>query len=97
MRWSFYGFYWLNPHHSQVSHAQTVAAYRKMRQAQANGGKYKHDPDIRESNAGWHCSWCFPTEEYLDKLRAALCGDGIRWGDYEWGLDALRYLRKHGM
>ncbi|XP_064472772.1 beta-1,4-mannosyl-glycoprotein 4-beta-N-acetylglucosaminyltransferase-like [Ornithodoros turicata] len=36
----------------------------------------------RGQNGGWHCSWCYKTEDVKIKLVSAQKSDGTRWGDF---------------
>lgn len=47
-------------------------------------------------HGGWHCTKCFRPEDFNSRLKDYLCGDGIRWGDYEWPLDTVRALISRG-
>lgn len=85
MRYSLYGFFWLNQHSSQVAYATTVSHAQKRRKT------HKVIP-----NAGWHCGLCVPPKEYNMRLKDYLCGDGLRWGDFDWPLDTIHYLRSTG-
>jgi len=38
--------------------------------------------------AGYHCSWCFSTEDIQTKLLSAQSDDGPRWGDFPEKVDA---------
>ena len=98
MRWTFFGFFWLNPHESQVANIRTIKVYQTTLHEKKSG--VHQGWKIQEKtvdNGGWHCSWCFDTSLFQAKLISALCGDGVRWGDYTWDDPTLRYMRKHGI
>ena len=103
MRWTFFGFFWLNPHESQVANIRTIKVYMITVGNGQDPRVYKRwaiRNNIHEKavdNGGWHCSWCFDTSLFQAKLVSALCGDGVRWGDYTWDDPTLRYMRKHGI
>jgi beta-1,4-mannosyl-glycoprotein beta-1,4-N-acetylglucosaminyltransferase len=73
LRWSYYGFFWLNPRDTVVGAVATGAAL-------AAHGNDTHwirtasGPVVgsRGSWAGWHCSWCFPLETYAVKVETVL-------------------------
>lgn len=44
--------------------------------------------------AGHHCSWCLSADFLRIKLKSALTGDGIRWGDFKEKYD-LNYLQEN--
>ena len=48
-------------------------------------------------DAGWHCSWCLEMGELQQKIKSGPCGDGTRWGAWEWNKETLRWLRRNGM
>lgn len=48
-------------------------------------------------HGGWHCTKCFRPEEFNGRLKDYLCGDGIRWGDYEWSLGTIKSLISRGI
>ena len=70
LRWSYYGFEWVNPGTWTVN---SIISFQHMRDNcafKANairydlcGIQYKTLPMV-----GWHCSWCFPTRQYPSKL-----------------------------
>lgn len=72
LRWTYYGFQWVNPGHTVINAMVTWGDLKGRCRMNAN--------DIRlnlcggESNrvtwgvVGWHCSWCIPTPQFLEKL-----------------------------
>lgn len=94
MRWSFYGFFW----HNRGRHSQTSTARRfgqDQRRRASNGHLAEKACDMPQG--GWHCSWCFHDSDYRTKLTAALCGDGVRFGDFHWPDRTIKILRSRGI
>ena len=72
LRWSYYGFQWVNPNLFKVNLAVTWRRFREH-SCKANAIRFnlmetrKHR--VVEGVVGWHCSWCFPTDHFQHKLR----------------------------
>lgn len=48
--------------------------------------------------SGWHCSYCFPVDEYLSKMHSMLKGDGwLTLSDHYWSMEKLFAFRQHGL
>lgn len=48
--------------------------------------------------SGWHCSYCFPVDEYLSKMHSMLKGDGwLSLSDHYWSMETLWAFRQHGL
>lgn len=48
--------------------------------------------------SGWHCSYCFPVDEYLSKMHSMLKGDGwLSLSDHFWSMETLYAFRQHGL
>lgn len=103
-RWSVYGFYWRNPNPFRAMAATTLQHYQsvyknnslKIRQGTKQSLRFFIGNTTESRSAGHHCSWCFPAEFAQIKLKSALSGDGIRWGDYNESY-RLSYLRENRM
>jgi len=87
-RWSYYGFFWVNPIPTVMLSVMTLEDFNTIVQNSCNFLR-KGSPAFSYLGgtsgflwAGWHCSWCLPVEDWVIKLDSALSGDGIRWGDY---------------
>jgi len=72
LRWSYYGFQWLNPVPTRVN---AVVTWRRLRDAcgmRANDIRLSlcgaSTPDDLHGIIGWHCSWCIPTDQFIHKL-----------------------------
>ena len=57
----------------------------------------KSDYIYHQKGGGWHCSWCFRPGEFQTKLKDAVCGDGIRMGDFDWSVDLIKKLIAKGI
>ena len=57
----------------------------------------KSDYIYHQKGGGWHCSWCFRPGEFQTKLKDAVCGDGIRMGDFDWSVDLIKNLIAKGI
>jgi hypothetical protein len=81
LRWSQMGFFW---HVSNMvwQNVFSVATYRLAKNDQLL--RYKQGPWTLGSQAvhgGWHCSWCFPYQDFLNKYKNV--------GDSKWGKEQL--------
>ena len=72
LRWSYYGFQWVNPHLTSLNLAVTWRRFREhgckanaIRLNLMEASQYR----VVEGVVGWHCSWCFPTSQFPQKLR----------------------------
>eukprot|EP00042_Codosiga_hollandica_P022111 m.79775 g.79775 ORF g.79775 m.79775 type:complete len:474 (+) comp50669_c0_seq1:54-1475(+) len=97
-RWSYYGFFWLNPRATIVN---SVSRYSHLRDSFSNNlNDFRRQRQIRTAigdgavRAGWHCSWCLPVTDYANKLTSQHDGDGPRWGSDESKLK-LEYLAEN--
>ena len=97
MRWSFYGFFWRNFKHSQISHARLFGKELEIRRERRKGRDARHAFIFHQPNGGWHCSWCFRPDEFQTKLEGAVCGDGVRFGDFKWPITLIRVLIMKGI
>jgi hypothetical protein len=79
MRWSFYGFFWQNRRHSQISHARLYGHEMEVRRQRREGRAASKSFVYNQPNGGWHCSWCFKPLEFQTKLEDAVCGDGVSY------------------
>ncbi len=85
-----YGFFWEIPGFAySTAHAKTCGTIRS-----ALRPRHIHYPRF----AGWHCSYCFPVDEYLSKIHSMLKGDGwLSLSDHYWSLETLYAFRQHGI
>lgn len=87
-----YGFFWQEIGRTySVSHATTCGTMRSMK---LRAAKTIYFPKF----SGWHCSYCFPVDEYLSKMHSMLKGDGwLSLSDHYWSLKTLWSFRQHGI
>ena len=99
MIWSYYGFYWRNFAANQISYARLYSREMEIRKANKHGTKISTHNDFiyHQKHGGWHCSWCFHPLEFQTKLNDAVCGDGIRMGDFTWEIDLIKKLITKGI
>ena len=100
MRWSYYGFQWVNPAPWNVD---VAVSWKDLR---AVGF---HTNDIRASLAGhptqelifkgvlvgWHCSWCMPTERFIHKIENTVHSEMNTEANKK--LDFLESMRQQGL
>jgi len=72
LRWSYYGFEWVNPQPTVVNAIVSWTQFQTVCQGQANAIRFNlcglTDFDLLKM-VGWHCSWCFArTEQFIDKI-----------------------------
>lgn len=85
-----YGFFWQDP----------TARYSTARVADCWTWRkgIRRTVDDRGPHSGWHCSYCFPVDEYLSKIHAMMKNDGpLSLSDYYWSQEQLWSLRQSGM
>lgn len=85
-----YGFFWERPNTQySTAHAKTCGTIRG----------YPHPKRIQYPRfSGWHCSYCFPVDEYLSKMHSMLKGDGwLALSDHYWPMEALWAFRQYGV
>lgn len=85
-----YGFFWQN----------VGARYSTARALTC--GTYRADKITAHVNfpgwSGWHCSYCFPVDQYLSKMHSMLKGDGwLSLSDHYWSMETLYAFRQHGL
>ena len=85
-----YGFFWELPGVAySTAHAKTCGTVRQARRP-----RQIQYPRF----AGWHCSYCFPVDEYLSKMHSMLKGDGwLSLSDHYWSLETLYAFRQFGL
>lgn len=85
-----YGFFWQEPgRRYSTASARTCGSIRS--------GKKLRSIDY-PIFSGWHCSYCFPVDEYLSKMHNMLKGDGwLSLSDHYWSLETLWSFRQHGL
>eukprot|EP01116_Phalansterium_solitarium_P021525 TRINITY_DN6723_c0_g1_i1.p1 TRINITY_DN6723_c0_g1~~TRINITY_DN6723_c0_g1_i1.p1 ORF type:complete len:576 (+),score=169.16 TRINITY_DN6723_c0_g1_i1:102-1829(+) len=84
-RWTYYGFFWVNPHRTNLPAICTVrylteelgSSGQRVRNTNPSVTLGRSHPD----GAGWHCGWCMPAIDFGMKLFFAPSGDGFRFGD----------------
>lgn len=92
MRRYLYSFAWRERNGNQQAAYGNVDTWRQWK---VHGATPAWGPPL--SNGGWHCTKCFRLEEFNDRLKDYLCGDGIRWGDYEWPIETVQGLVHRGI
>lgn len=72
LRWTYYGFQWVNPGLTVVNAIVTWGDLKGRCAMQANnirlnlcGGEANMET---WGTVGWHCSWCIPTMQFIEKL-----------------------------
>lgn len=85
-----YGFFWESPGRAySTARAFTCGGVRSRR-------RLKSVPYPRFS--GWHCSYCFPVDEYLSKMHSMLKGDGwLSLSDHYWSMETMWAFRQNGL
>ena len=72
LRWSYYGFEWVNPELTVVNAVVSWLQFRSVCGMKANAVRYNLcglDGAGTLSVVGWHCSWCFAeTRQFLSKI-----------------------------
>lgn len=87
-----YGFFWQKIGESY----STATAFT----CKTERNKEKKRPSVVQFpfNSGWHCSYCFPVDEYLGKMHNMLKGDGwLSLSDHYWSLETLYAFRQNGI
>lgn len=92
MRRFLYNFAWQERHYSQQAAVANVATWNTWK-------RDGHPPrwGMRLFNGGWHCSKCFHPLEFNERFKDYLCGDGVRWGDFNWSHNAVAALIGYGI
>ena len=75
-----YGYFWeFVGRRYSTAHAKTCGAVRSNRRLRSvNYHRF----------SGWHCSYCFPVDEYLSKIHSMLKGDGwLSLSDHYWSME----------
>lgn len=87
-----YGFFWQEIGRTySVSRAATCGTLRSTKPRAAKTIEYL-------KFSGWHCSYCFPVDEYLSKIHSMLKGDGwLSLSDHYWSFETLWSFRQHGI
>lgn len=72
LRWSYYGFEWVNPEPTIVSSIVSWLEFRSTCDLKANAIRFNlcglSDKNVL-AIIGWHCSWCFAdTEQFIRKI-----------------------------
>lgn len=72
LRWSYYGFEWINPEPTVVNAIVSWGEFQTACQGKANAIRFNLC-GLAQSNLlkliGWHCSWCFAkTEQFIEKI-----------------------------
>lgn len=85
-----YGFFWQQPNvEYSTARVADCATWR--------AGVRQHTP-YEGAHSGWHCSYCFPVDEYLSKIHSMTKADGpLSLSDYYWPQETLWSLRQHGI
>jgi len=85
-----YGFFWEIPKTQySTTKAFTCGGYRSKKPL-----KVIEYPRF----TGWHCSYCFPVDEYLSKMHSMLKGDGwLSLSDHYWSMEMLYSFRQNGI
>jgi hypothetical protein len=72
LRWTYYGFQWVNPDLTVINAVVTWGDLKGRCGMKANairlnlcGGETNR---VAWGVVGWHCSWCIPTPQFLEKL-----------------------------
>lgn len=87
-----YSFAWREKNGNQQAFYGNIETWRQWKIYRKNptwGPTFKR--------GGWHCTKCFRIETFGERLKDYLCGDGIRWGDYNWSTPTLRGLVSRGI
>jgi hypothetical protein len=85
-----YGFFWQRPNaHYSTATAQTCGTLRSTQRTR----------DVQYPRfSGWHCSYCFPVDEYWSKMHSMLKGDGwLSLSDHYWSTETIWSFRQHGI
>jgi hypothetical protein len=100
LRWSYYGFQWVNTGPFYANAVVTWNTLQTRCNMKANeirrtlcGGEDKADT---WEMVGWHCSWCFPTEKFLDKIKNSAHAPDMGLPMYN-NIGFLRSQRKGGL
>jgi len=87
-----YNFGWLEPQHSQMAGVARIDTWKRWK---FDSIRPIHGRPI--PNGGWHCTKCFNHYEFNARFKDYLCGDGARWGDYEWSNYTIGAMLAHGI
>jgi len=97
--WSYYAFYWVNPNLFQKGMVASIKELSDLGQNRTNairfnllGGAQVWSP---VAIAGWHCSWCIPTEAFLSKMQN-FAHSQLNTRDHS-SLSFLSTMRQHGL
>ena len=70
LRWSYYGFQWVNPNPTTVN---IGVSWEALRDADYNTNGIRlslmpPEPIFQGAYVGWHCSWCLPMDQFTSKI-----------------------------
>jgi hypothetical protein len=72
LRWSYYGFEWVNPEATTINAIITWKHFRSECNMMANAIRFNlcNEPGVEFlPMIGWHCSWCFRnTSQFIHKI-----------------------------
>lgn len=100
MRWSYYGFEWLNPNLWTINAIVTWEHLQTQCRMQTNAVRYNlcdiHPNAIQTlPTMGWHCSWCFPTQQFIHKIQRSAHVELNT--DRNTDINYLKQQRQHGL
>lgn len=96
MRWSYYSFGWMNTAswsvNAIVSLRDLALAGNRTNAVRLGVASWSTGPTML---VGWHCSWCLPTDRFIDKMAhfAHTELNQMRFHNVEW----LEKMRQHGL
>ena len=100
LRWSYYGFQWVNPNpwpiNVGVLWSDLRAADFRMNEIRYSLLGHATEESIFQGVlVGWHCSWCTPTEQFIRKIENTAHSE-INTEDNK-RLDFLESMRHQGL
>jgi hypothetical protein len=98
--WSYYSFFWINPNLWRVN---MVASVQELKNAgnKTNAVRFNllngeaHSIWKPAEIAGWHCSWCMPTEGFLSKMMHFAHKELNIARNHQ--LEYIQSMRRHGL
>ena len=72
--WSYYGYQWINPNTVVLHAVASIGELGKLGNNRTNGIRFNllgAQQDLiwsLDTIVGWHCSWCFPIRQFINKI-----------------------------
>ena len=96
--WSYYAFFWVNPNLFQKGMVSSIKELSMLGQNRTNALRFNlfgQQGWTPSKIAGWHCSWCMPTANFVSKMQNFAHSE-LNTADHS-SLAFLSMMRMHGL